>query len=66
MTTIIPDVELDVLKVVAHKLVQFVPENVLVHLPVKNEESKLVFHSEQSALVLSARQSEKADLGVLS
>jgi hypothetical protein len=39
---------------------------VLIHRSLKDEERKGVFDGEQRALVLSARESEKADLGVLS
>lgn len=65
VSTTVPHVKFNVLEVTVHELLQFIAENVLVHCPVEDEERKLILHGEQSALVLSARQSEKADLGVL-
>ena len=62
----IPHVKFDVLEVAAHKLLQFITNNVFVHSSLKDKERELVLYGEQSTLVLSARQSEKADLGVLS
>jgi len=66
VSTVIPHVELDVLEVTVHELLQFVTKNVLVHGPVKDQERKLILDGEQSTLVLSTRQGKKADLGVLS
>ena len=66
VSTTIPHVKFEVLEVAAHKLLQFVTKNVFVHSSLKDKEGELVLHGEQSTLVLSTRQSEKADLRVLS
>ena len=64
--TMIPHVEFDVLEVAVHELVQLITKDVLVHSSLKNQELEFIFGGEQGALILPTRQSEQADLRVLS
>jgi hypothetical protein len=66
VSTMIPHVEFYIFEVTMHEFLQVFTKDMLVHSSMQDEERKFVLDREKGALVLSAGQSEQADLGVLS